>query len=117
MGRHRIVCTTQEPAGRPPEHAHIVEVGTGIDAASASQRWTLDEVLRAMDRGEQFYTQGQQTGRVAGVEKFHCGRCVRTYIRSTGCGERQQLGQLTLLLLAGAVGKGRRWDGDESAER
>lgn len=82
MADYRIVCTVQEPADQPPTHAHIVAVGTGTDPAQAAKRWTLDEVLTAMDRGDRFYTQGERTGRVALVEKYVCARCRRTYIRS-----------------------------------
>ncbi len=81
--RHRIVCTTQEPTGYPTTHAHIVAVGTGVDASRATEQWTLDQVLAAMDRGDVFYTQGVTSGKAAAVQKFHCARCTRTHIRST----------------------------------
>jgi len=79
--RYRIVCTEQEPAWLPTYHAHIVAVGTGN--GNANLRWTLDQVLMAMDRGDTFYTQGEQSGRIANVVKYICSRCHRTYIRST----------------------------------
>ena len=31
MATYRIICTNQEPANKPPQHAHIVAVGVGID--------------------------------------------------------------------------------------
>ena len=83
MAYYRIVCTEQEPAYLPTTHAHIVAVGTGDDPDRATQRWTLDQVLAAMDRGEVFYTRGKSSGAVALVEKYVCSRCHRTYIRST----------------------------------
>jgi hypothetical protein len=43
---------------RPPESKeHIVAVGVG-DHASTAARWTLDEVLAAMDLADIFYTRG-----------------------------------------------------------
>ncbi len=83
MSRFRIVCTDQEPFNWPTTHAHIVAVGTGTDPDKADQRWTLNEVLSAMDRSDTFYTQGVKSGKVARVEKFVCAHCTRTHIRSS----------------------------------
>ncbi len=82
MATYRIVCTEKETVYVPTAHTHIVAVGTGSDPNSAEQRWTLQEVIDAMDRGDEFYTQGQQSGKVARVEKYNCHLCRRTYIRS-----------------------------------
>lgn len=82
MAQHRIVCTDQEPYYQPATHAHIVAVGTGTDPNRAKQRWTLQQVLDAMDRGEVFYTLGVHSGKVALVEKYTCSQCWRTHIRS-----------------------------------
>ena len=83
MATYRIVCTNQEPVNQPTTHAHIVAVGTGTDPDKADKRWTLQEVISAMDSGDLFYTQGVSSGKIAYVEKYVCGRCHRTYIRST----------------------------------
>jgi len=83
MASYRIVCTTQAPASAPPSHQHIVEVGTGTDPDKADRRWTLDQVLAAMDAGDTFYTQGNTSGKRASVEKYLCSSCRRTYIRSS----------------------------------
>jgi len=83
MAQYRIVCTNQEPVNYPHSHAHIVAVGTGNDPNKADQKWSLDQVLAAMDRGDKFYTRGERSERVAGVEKYNCTYCRRTYIRST----------------------------------
>ncbi len=82
MARYRIICTRQEPASAPPSHQHIVAVGTGIDSRQYNTLWSLDQVLDAMRRGETFYTQGDQSGRIAEVEAYHCGYCRRYHIRS-----------------------------------
>jgi hypothetical protein len=82
MARYRIVCTNQEPVNEPNRTAHIVRVGTGSTADRYDRLWTLNEVLLAMDRGDTFYTQGAQSGKVAEVEKYVCSGCRRTYIRS-----------------------------------
>lgn len=82
MARYRIICTRQEPASAAPSHQHIVAVGTGTEPRNYTQLWTLDQVLAAMRRGETFYTQGEQSGKVAEVEQYHCSYCRRTYIRS-----------------------------------
>jgi len=62
MTIYRIVCTEQEAVNEPARRAHIVAVGTnGSD--SASERWTLLQVLQAMSQGHQFYTRSPSTGK------------------------------------------------------
>lgn len=80
--RYRIVCTTQEPAWEDHEHAAIDEVGTGTDPNRWSKRWTVAEVVAAIDGGDTFYTKGTRTGKEAEVNKFHCTRCDAERIRS-----------------------------------
>jgi hypothetical protein len=80
---YRIVCTEQEPAPNPPQHAHIVGVGVGSNPEAASQRYTLLEVIQMMDRGDRFYTQGNRTGAIASVVKYWCSYCARYHIRSS----------------------------------
>lgn len=80
--RFQIVCTDQEPIYQPTTHAHIVSVGTGDDPNKASQKWTLAQVVQAIDSGHTFYTVGPRSGRVAVVEKCYCAYCWTTHIRS-----------------------------------
>jgi hypothetical protein len=82
MATYRIVCTDQEQSGRSNQHAHVVAVGVGDDPKRAQRKWTLDEVLGAIDRGDVFYTKGVNTGKVALVEKYTCAPCRRVHIRS-----------------------------------
>lgn len=82
MATYRIVCTDQEPSGQPDQHAHIVAVGVGDDQDKAQRKWTLDEVLRAIDRGDVFYTKGVKTGKLAIVMTYTCVSCRRVHIRS-----------------------------------
>jgi hypothetical protein len=82
MARYRIICTRQEPATAPPSHQHIVSVGTGTEPRHYNNLWTLDQVLEAMRRGDSFFTQGEQSGRIAEVESYQCTYCRRMHIRS-----------------------------------
>jgi hypothetical protein len=82
MARYRIICTRQEPASAPPSHQHIVAVGTGTEPRHYNNLWTLDQVLEALRRGDSFFTQGEQSARIAEVESYHCTYCRRTHIRS-----------------------------------
>lgn len=82
MAKYRITCTRQEPASAAPSHQHIVAVGTGNQPGYYTHEWSLDQVLQAMRRGDSFYTQGQRSGMVAGVESYRCSPCGRTFIRS-----------------------------------
>jgi hypothetical protein len=83
MARYRIVCTTQLPAQLPNDRAHIVAVGTGTVASSHDKYWLLNEVLAAMDRGDEFYTLGEVSGKEASVEKYVCPFCTLTHIKSS----------------------------------
>ncbi len=82
MTTYRIVCTNQEPASEPPQHAHIVAVGIGDDPDLFTQRITLANVLLMMDKGDSFYTKGKQSGAIASVEKYYCLHCKKQHIRS-----------------------------------
>lgn len=82
MAEYRIVCTNQEPCNVDKTKAHIVTVGTGDDPDQASKLWSLSQVIASMDKGDQFYTMGPTSKKRAEVEKYDCGSCKKTYIRS-----------------------------------
>lgn len=82
MAQYRITCTNQLPFGEPPQHAHIVAVGTGT-AAGYDTLWTLDQVLLAMSNGHVFYTVSPSTNKIALVENYYCSKCSRYHIRSS----------------------------------
>ncbi|MCI0640467.1 MAG: DUF3892 domain-containing protein [Gemmataceae bacterium] len=82
MASYRIVCTDQAPADKPPSHQHIVNVGTGTNPIRADKRWSLQQVLDAMDKGDTFYTIGERSGKRAEVDKYWCTPCGRWFIRS-----------------------------------
>jgi hypothetical protein len=82
MATYRIVCADQKSSGDSNQHTHIVAVGVGDDPNKAQRKWTLDEVLRGIERGDVFYTQGVNTGTVALVEAYTCAPCRRVHIRS-----------------------------------
>lgn len=83
MAQYRITCTTQEPAQLPNDIAHIVAVGTGASATRHDRYWQLSEVLAAMTNGDTFYTFGEQSKKIALVEKYQCPFCKRTHIKSS----------------------------------
>lgn len=80
--RYRIVCTAQEPAWEDHEHAAIKEVGTGTEPKKATRRWTVQEVVSAIDDNHTFYTKGTRTGQEAEVNKVRCTKCGAYRIRS-----------------------------------
>jgi hypothetical protein len=83
MATHRIVCTEQEPYYLPPTHAHIVAVGVNSNGGSrGEERLSLNDVIIAMDRGEVFYTYGEQSQKAALVQKAACPHCRRPIIKS-----------------------------------
>lgn len=83
MPQYRIICTEQEPAGVPNDRAHIVRVGTGVTATQYSRKWTLAEVIKAMDNGDTFHTVSESTGKIAQVVKYQCAVCKGWHIKSS----------------------------------
>jgi hypothetical protein len=83
MASYRIVCTTQEPANKPPQHAHIVAVGVGNEPTHYTQKFSLADVIRMIMLGDKFYTQGATSGKIAQVERYVCSYCNQWHIRST----------------------------------
>lgn len=82
MGPFRVVCTTQEPINLPVSHRHIVAVGTGSDPDKYTDRWTLAQVITAIESGTVFFTVSPSTGAVALVQVVSCWHCNRKIIRS-----------------------------------
>lgn len=82
MANFRIICTTQLPANKPPQHAHIVSVGVGTEPTKYTSKFTLVEVINSINAGNTFYTQGATTGKVARVEKYLCSYCNQWHIKS-----------------------------------
>jgi hypothetical protein len=83
MTAYRVICTNQEPASQPPQHAHIVSIGVGITPDHYNQRFTLQQVIQMIDRGDQFYTIGPSSGKKAMVEKYVCQHCRQYHIKSS----------------------------------
>ncbi len=52
---YHIVCVTKRPA-EPDVYRRVQLIGTNTksDAASCTATWSVDEVIRAIERGEQF---------------------------------------------------------------
>jgi len=83
MESQRIVCTIQEPANQPPQHAHIVSVGIGTTKEHYNQILNLPQVLQMMDQGVVFFTYGDNSQKTARVEKYLCSYCHKYHIKSS----------------------------------
>lgn len=84
MAQYRVVCTEQVPAGAHPLDGKIVAVGTNQSGGTtATARWTVPEVLSAIDAGQVFYTYGEQSRRRANVIKYWCTPCGGWHIKSS----------------------------------
>ena len=82
MATYRIICTNQVPVDEPTTHAHIVAVGTGDDPeAPPTKRWTLQEVIDAIEDGDDFYTEDSEGNR-ADVDVIACPACDHEIIRT-----------------------------------
>jgi hypothetical protein len=81
MASWRIVCAKRVMISHPEPHPHVIGVGTGDRADWADMRWTLHQVLSAMDEGDAFYTKGVTNGEIIRIERYRCPQCGGTYIR------------------------------------
>ena len=81
IAAYRIVCVERQPVGQPESHLHIVRIETADDGLGA-RRWSIQQVLAAMEEGDVFYTQDKTSGKIAGVSACHCTQCHQTYLRS-----------------------------------
>ena len=82
MTAYRVICTNQEPAAQPPQHAHIVAIGVETTADYYYQRFSLSQVIQMMDNGDRFYTLGPRSRKTAWVEKYYCTYCRQYHIKS-----------------------------------
>jgi hypothetical protein len=83
MAQYRIICANRKPCSTGSSHTHIIAVGTGTDGQRATINWTVNEVLSAMQKGDTFYIEGENTGEIIIVGPRDCYRCGRTFIRPT----------------------------------
>lgn len=70
MARYRAVCIEKHPTHKDRYH-HIIAVGTGTDSNAATQRWTVHEVISAIQSGNSFYVQDAR-GNIAEVIVAKC---------------------------------------------
>ena len=82
MSRHQIICVVHAETQGHHGHTHISEVGTGSHAGGLTQRWALQQVLDALDRQDEFFTEGETSGKTAEVHAYDCSRCGGRHIRT-----------------------------------
>lgn len=82
MSRHHVLCVAHAETHGHHGHHHIIDIGTGTVAGGITRRWTLPQVLDAIDQREEFYTQGETSGKQATVEAYHCHVCHGRHIRT-----------------------------------
>src|SRR5438034_978450 len=75
MTCYRVVCIVQQPMFLPTTHAHIIEVEAIPDGDNHSMRLRLPQILLAMKSGDDLYTIGEQSSRIASVEAGSCPNC------------------------------------------
>ena len=83
--RYNVVCTIQEPWWKGRKGACIVALGTQ-SKDGVYNRWSVDEVRRAIKRGHKFYTRSGKTGSEARVVVNKCRNCGRRTLRAIGKG-------------------------------
>lgn len=76
MASYRVVCAEQVPSRAHPLNGKIVAVGSNDSGGGqATGRWTVPEVVSALDAGHVFYTYGEQSRETARVIKYWCTAC------------------------------------------
>ena len=81
MASWRIVCAKRGMISHPEPHPHVIGVGTGDRADWADMRWTLHQVISAMDEGDAYYTEDETSREITYIERYRCSICGRTCIR------------------------------------
>lgn len=76
MADHQITCVTKEMVKHPHPHEHIASVG--VDGA----RYTVGQIVSAMDADDTFYTVSPSTNKRATVHAYECRQCLARIIRS-----------------------------------
>lgn len=71
----RVVCVKRVSVRLPRPHTHIAGLGTGESPTWADVRWTLRQVLKAIDEGDSFYILDEDSGSKTAVEKGKCRVC------------------------------------------
>jgi Protein of unknown function (DUF3892) len=64
---YQIVCVNTEHP-----HRHIIRVGTGHGSGLAERLWSVEEVRRALDENNAFFTVSPSTNRIAYVHVDDC---------------------------------------------
>lgn len=74
MATYYVVCINKHPTHSEP-HVRIQRIGTNEQrtATSYSKRWTVDEVIAAIRRGDVFYSSDKQGNLVKVVIATHLG--------------------------------------------
>lgn len=79
MGSHRVTSIEVEQTARAPRHRVVTAVETV--EVDGPHRWTIKDVLNAMNRAERFFSQAPN-GRQARVQRYECVKCRAEHIRT-----------------------------------
>ena len=79
MGSHRVTSIEVEQTARTPRHRVVTAVETV--EVDGPYRWTIKDVLNAMNRAERFFSQAPN-GRQARVQRYQCTKCRAEHIRT-----------------------------------
>ena len=75
--RYKVQCVTMAPPANPRDLPHPVALGT-----DDGNRWTIDEILTALDSGHEFFTRRAASKADGGVFAFDCRLCGARTVRS-----------------------------------
>lgn len=79
MGSHRVTSIEVEQTARAPRHRVVSAVETV--EVDGPHRWTIKEILNAMNRAERFFSEAPN-GRQARVQRYQCRKCRAEHIRT-----------------------------------
>lgn len=79
MTSYRIYCVNHASYGN---HHHIESVGAR-DRSGVAHQFTVQDVYRRINAGDDFYVIGTSTGKRSEVGKYRCTQCLVQTIRSS----------------------------------
>lgn len=86
MARHKVQCVTMAPPANPRDIAHPQAVGT-----EDGRRWTVDQVVAAIDGGDEFFTRRAASKADASLVAFDCRLCHARTVRSSPTEEHNRI--------------------------
>ncbi|MCX6896128.1 MAG: hypothetical protein NTZ16_11640 [Verrucomicrobia bacterium] len=81
MPLYQIISATSQPCALAGRQTHVIGVSTAI-VGGERRRWSMTEIVKALNNCDVFYTVSHREKSVALVELTCCVHCQRIFLRS-----------------------------------